>query len=246
VATTGISPAALLISANRSVLRSLIAVLCATSVATFALDARSQQPSVAGRPTEVAGLLALDLSGTWVRQLPTMAVGPENGSGKIDELGTIPSPGSAQLMGLNLSVGMTLNNRWMLPIVGGGYSWAVGPHPLVWTSVNGSITQLRPWTFKVATILLPGFGVRYTRRRWMFETSVRSVVHLWSMDGAIAEGPNAVDVRADKTTFGFVGELATCRRLDPISRVCWVVSPVVYEAGWASAVSVGIRWEAGQ
>jgi hypothetical protein len=81
----------------------------------------------------------------------------------------------------------------------------------------------------------------------MFAARARlSGTMLW-MSGAIAAGKDVVgfDSTPMTTGLGVRGELEACRRMDPLNRFCFIVSPHLLEFGVMNGGSIGLRWEIG-
>jgi hypothetical protein len=118
------------------------------------------------------------------------------------------------------------------------------------TGLDGSIVHLQTWTSKMATLLLPGFGVRAVRRRWMFELSARGVLSVAWMTATVADAGSSLDLTEQNdsvlaVTLGARADAEVCRRLDPVERACLFVSPVLYEFSAFNGGSIGLRWEVG-
>ena len=163
--------------------------------------------------------------------------------------GTLPSTGSQQFAALTWDTGAAVNGRWMVPVFGIQFGWAVGSSPEVVTALDGSIVHMRPWSSDMFTFLLPGLGVRGKARRWMFEASARPVVSFVWMNAMVASGASGTDLSDGhalfSATFGLRAELEACRRTDPVQRACLIVSPALYEFGPLNGGSIGLRWEVG-
>jgi hypothetical protein len=156
-----------------------------------------------------------------------------------------PSPGAATLGGVAVDIGWTLDNKVIFPMFGFGFASALGPSSRVSTSVDGSIVELRPWTTWMLDLGLPGVGVRFKERRWMFQALVRTGVVVMGMGAGVVTGGEVQDVTAHAVSFYVRVQGEACRRLDPAQRVCLFVAPSVYEYGFGTGGSVGFRWEVG-
>jgi hypothetical protein len=188
--------------------------------------------------------LSLDTDARWIERLP-----PFQGQQAVLADGqtlspNLPSAGSATMMNVNMSVGCTVNDRWVIPLLGAGVGWAIGPHPRVWTNDQGVAVSMQPWSTRAVAVFLPGAGIRMKHRRWMFQFSVVPGVRFWMMD-AIAGRDQDVKVSTGAITFGVVAQIETCRRLDPTHRACLLLSPVIYEQQFGNGGSIGLRWELG-
>jgi hypothetical protein len=193
----------------------------------------------------------IDARYAWIRSMPSLSLhGPLDTSQRTLPSGAVlPSTGSQSFAALTWDAGATVNDRWMLPVFGLQYGWAVGGSPELVTAIDGSIVHVHPWSADFVTMLLPGFGVRQKVRRWMFEASVRPVVSLMETSASVASGADTTDLGKDHTLFsltlGLRAELEVCRRTDPVQRVCLLASPALYEFGPMNGGTVGLRWEVG-
>ena len=94
-------------------------------------------------------------------------------------------------------------------------------------------------------MLLPGLGVRVKSRRWLFEASIEPGLSIFFTNGQIVLGSSTRDWSFGRSTFTLRGDLAACRRLDPMERACVFFAPALYEFGAINGGSVGLRWELG-
>jgi hypothetical protein len=193
---------------------------------------------------------SLDARDVWLRAMPPIDLrSPYDASLRTLPAGTLPSTGSQQFMALTWDSGATVNDRWMLPIFGLQFGWAVGTSPDVVTSLDGTIVHMHPWTSDMITVLLPGLGVRAKARRWMFEGAVRPVLSFVWMSAIAATGSSTSDLSDGHAFFatggGVRAELEACRRIDPVQRACLLVSPALYEFSALNGGSIGLRWEVG-
>lgn len=164
--------------------------------------------------------------------------------------GPLSSSGPQTLVGITYDAGIAVARRWMVPLFGLEFSWAVGSSPDVIEGLDGSIVHLHTWTSKMVTLLLPGFGVRAVHRRWMFDLSARGVVSVAWMTATVADGSSSLDLSDQNdsvfaATLGVRADAEVCRRLDPVERACLFVSPALYEFSALNGGSIGLRWEVG-
>jgi hypothetical protein len=223
--------------------------------ASFLFLAALAGVTLAGREARADGprwelQTALDARDVWMRAMPALVLrSPYEAPNRTLPAGTLPSTGSQQFMALTWDTGATVNDRWMVPVFGLQFGWAVGTSPEVVTSLDGSIVHMRPWSSDLVTLLLPGFGVRTKARRWMFEASVRPVATFTWMSATVANGAGTSDLADGHSLFsetlGVRAELEACRRIDPVQRACLIVSPSLYEFSPLNGGSIGLRWEVG-
>ncbi|MDB4998606.1 MAG: hypothetical protein JWM74_6038 [Myxococcaceae bacterium] len=159
--------------------------------------------------------------------------------------GKVPSTGAASFLGAALDLGLAVDDRWMLPLLGIGGGVSLGSHARVLTSIDGSMVELRPWTMLEGEVLLPGFGVRFKERRWLFAAALRTGYSFMSMKGTVTNLVGTSDLDLGASSFALRLPVEACRRIDPMERACLVVTPHLYEFGWATGASVAVRWEWG-
>jgi hypothetical protein len=193
---------------------------------------------------------SLDARDAWVRTMPEFTLRqPFTTPLRTLPEGHLPSTGSEQFLALAWDSGVTLNDRVTVPLFGVQFGWAVGQSSEVVTSLDGSIVHMHPWDSEVLSVLLPGIGVRAKRRRWAFSADVRGVASFAFTDATVATGtasPSISDAHAlYSATLGARAELAVCRRIDPVERVCLFVSPALYEFSAFDGGSIGLRCEVG-
>jgi hypothetical protein len=193
---------------------------------------------------------SLDARDVWVRSMPAMSLrSPLETPLRTLPSGTLPSTGSQQFLSFTWDSGLAVNDRWLLPLIGLQFGWAMGSSSEVVTSLDGSIVHMRSWSAELGSILMPGVGVRAKRRRWMFQADVRPVLSFTWMGADVANGASTEDLSGGKAFyalgFGARAELEACRRLDPVQRACLIVSPALYEFSAFNGGSIGLRWEVG-
>lgn len=147
--------------------------------------------------------------------------------------------------GVEGGFGLALDDRWLFPLFAVGVAHAVGTYPSVATHVDGAATWARPASAFRLELLLPGVGLRVKHRRWAAWATVRAGISGVVMDARIADQGVRVDTLASAVSPSVRVDLAACRRLDPLARLCLVGSPHVYDFGPLNGVSVGLRWEMG-
>lgn len=194
---------------------------------------------------------SVDVRAIELRRMPAMVLqSPYDTSFRTLPAGALASSGPQTLAGATLEAGIAIGRRWLLPLVGFEFAWAVGSSPDVVAGLDGSIIHLHTWTSKMLTVLLPGFGVRAVSRRWMFELSARGVASVAWMTATAADGGSSLDLSDQNdslfaATLGARADAEVCRRLDPVERACLFVSPALYEFSALNGASIGLRWEVG-
>jgi hypothetical protein len=219
---------------------------CLASLALAGHEAHAADPR-----WELWGLqTALDVRDVWMRAMPPIDLrSPFDAPTRTLPAGTLPSTGEHQFMALTWDTGITLNDRLMIPVFGIQFGWTVGASPDVVTSLDGTIVHMQTWSSDMLTLLLPGAGVRAKARRWLFEGAVRPTATFVWMSAKAASGTGTSDLGDGHAFFaagvGLRAELEACRRIDPVQRVCVLVSPALYEFSALNGGSIGLRWEVG-
>jgi hypothetical protein len=182
----------------------------------------------------------------WMPYVPTLSVPTTATSARTIEGGTLPSVGSLYFAGRHHDSSFVYRGRLVVPLLGVSGALAAGSSPAVVSSVDGSIAEQRPWTAYRIECLLPGIGVRLTKRRWSVGASIRAYVVGLGMDATVAAGGGTSDLSTpSRFGLGARADVEGCRRLDPVNRVCAFVAMSVYEFGLVNGGSAGLRWELG-
>ena len=192
----------------------------------------------------------VQLAGTagaaWMRSLPALTSPSVTTAAREVPEARIPIGGSLTWMGAGFELGMTVDDRIVVPGVGvAGYA-AVGSYDTVITAADGSIARVNPWTAYRIDVLLPGIGYRTKHRRYMFEASLRTGVSAMYMAGSIAGGAGESSTSLSAYSGVLQAELEACRRLDPVTRVCVQIAPRIYDFGFMNGASLGLRVEWGR
>jgi hypothetical protein len=186
---------------------------------------------------------AADLHMSHYFRTPQLSLGDSDT--RVNNGAKFPSVGPLTLGGVGFDAGVALDDRIMFPILSFGFNTALGQSPRVVSSVDGSFADVRPWTAWMYDIGLPGLGFRFKERRWLFSILIRPGVSYLSMNGAVASGPDTHDVTMTALSLYARVQVEACRRIDPTQRVCLFVAPSVYEFGFGTGGTAGIRWEIG-
>jgi hypothetical protein len=184
----------------------------------------------------------------YLRSMPKLELSdPTKTTGRTVGTGTLPSTGAQHFLAMGVDTAVIVDQRLQLPIFGFYGGGAIGESPRVISNVDGTFVTLKPWTSGVLTMLLPGVGVRFKERRWLFNASIRAVASFVWMSVAYTTGVTVDDSQPSlwASTFGARGHVEVCRRFDPESRACLFVEPHVYEFGFMNGGSAGLRWEFG-
>jgi hypothetical protein len=216
------------------VLRHQVAALALGLATPRAADARDSQLNFEG---------GADIHVAHYFRTPSLTLGdnaprPDNGA-------KLPSVGPLTLGGAAVDASVALDDRIMFPILGFGFNTALGQSPRVMTSVDGSFAEVRPWTAWMYDLGLPGLGFRFKERRWMFSVLIRPGVAFLLMNGSVAAGTDVHDVTMTATSLYARAQIEACRRIDPTHRVCVLVAPSIYEFGFGTGASAGVRLEIG-
>lgn len=190
--------------------------------------------------------LSMGTNARWMRATPAMAAPQLTTFTREIAPGNIPMRGGITMLGAYVDAAVTLDDRWVIPLIGGGYYHAFGGYNAVITSHDGSIVRMQPWTTDSLDIYLPGLGYRMKRRRWMFGAAVRTGASFLAMDGLLADGVEWASLETKRVTFLLQAELEACRRLDPTTRVCLQIAPRIYDHSLLNGVMFGLRAEWGR
>jgi hypothetical protein len=216
--------------------RQVVAVACGVLVFGLAAPAFGRDSRL-----ELEG--GADLHVSHYFRTPQLSLG--DGNPRPDNGAKMPAVGPLTLGGAAVDFGFALDDRVMFPILGFGFNTALGQSPRVLSSVDGSFAEARPWTAWMYDLALPGLGFRFKERRWMFSFLIRPGVSFLMMNGSVMDGADAHDVTLSATSFYARAQVEACRRIDPTQRVCLFVAPSVYEFGFGTGGTAGIRLEIG-
>lgn len=214
-------------------------VLALTTLATLAMLPREAR-------ADFDFQLSMGMNARWTRATPAMAAPQLTTFTREIAAGDVPMRGGMTMLGAYVDAAVTLDDRWIIPLIGGGYYHALGSYDAVITSRDGSIVRMQPWTTDSVDILLPGMGYRLKKRRWMFSGAMRTGVSFLGMDGLLADGVEYAALETKRATFMLQAELEGCRRLDPTTRVCVLVAPRIYDHALLNGVMFGLRAEWGR
>ena len=121
-----------------------------------------------------------------------------------------------------------LTKHFVLPLLSLDFYSATGLYDEQRTSIDGSIAHLRPATGNIWDLGIGGFGFRTNARRWTFSATARTGITLESVGADAAWASGTYDLGTGAINPYLRLDLEACRRLDPLERVCLVVSPNVY------------------
>jgi hypothetical protein len=191
--------------------------------------------------------LWVEATGTYMPNGGGLGVSQDSNTARPNISGTTPPFGFATgFFGARMGFDWVVSDRWVVPVIDAGFYGMVGVYSDVLTSADGTFFKLHPaGTFMLDMDIL-GFGVRFKRRRWMFEATVKPGVAMLAIPAAVADGKNWTPVdQLNTASVTLRASLSVCRRLDPMERVCLSVTPNIYQWGWGNGGSVALRWELG-
>jgi len=191
--------------------------------------------------------LWVEAAGTYMPSSSPLDVSAAATSSRASINGSTPPYGFATgFFGARTGIDFIASDRWIIPAFDIGFYGIVGVYGDTLTSADGSLFRLHPaGTFMFDADIL-GFGVRFKKRRWMFEASIKPGFAVMAVPAAVADGKTFTDIDALNTaTLTLRASLSICRRLDPTERVCASVTPNIYQWGWGNGGSVSLRWEFG-
>jgi hypothetical protein len=212
--------------------------------ALLSMIACAARPAAAEKGTGIGGSFGGQFE--WMPYVPSLGVPTTSTPVRTIEGGTLPPSGSLFFAGAQADSSLVVRSRLVVPLVGISGALAAGNSSAVVTTLDGSIAEVRPWTAYRVECLLPGIGVRLTRRRWTVSAWARGYVVGVGMGASIATAGGSSDL-SSPSRFGLAvrAELEGCRRLDPLNRLCMFVAPALYEFGPFNGGSAGLRWELG-
>lgn len=217
-------------------LRTVLAISTLASLIANARDARA----------DFDFQLSLGMNARWMRETPALKAPELTTNARELPAAEIPMRGGLTMLGGYVDTSVTFDDRWVVPLFGGGLYGALGRQDALITSRDGSIVRAQPWTTGSFELYLPGLGLRTKQRRWMFGASLRTGVSFLWMHALLADGAAYAPMDLTRATFLLQGELEACRRLDPATRVCLQVAPRIYEHEVLNGVLFGIRAEWGR
>lgn len=183
---------------------------------------------------------------SWRRAVPTLTGEATSTAARDVPESGVPIGGALTSLGAAFDLGVTIDDRWIVPTLGlGGYG-ALGSYDTVVTSADGSIARVRPWTTYEIDALLPGLGYRAKQRRFMFSASVRSGLTYLHANGSVAGGGDEQPMKLSGYSLLVQAEIEACRRLDPMTRACLHIAPRIYDFGFMNGATFGLRVEWGR
>jgi hypothetical protein len=200
----------------------------------------------------IGGQLWFEATGTYMPNnmagSPTLDVSAVSSNARQQNItGSTPAFGFATgFFGVRTGLDFVTSDRWIFPVIDVGFYGAVGMYPDVLTSADGTFFRLHPAGMMMFDAEFLGFGVRFKRRRWMFEATIKPGVALLAVPAAVSNGPGWTDIDAlNGASPTLRASLSLCRRLDPMERICASITPNIYQWGWGNGGSVSLRWELG-
>jgi hypothetical protein len=141
--------------------------------------------------------------------------------------GTLRLDSTTFYAGAGVGFGL-LTRHFVIPLLSLDYYSAAGAYDEQRTSIDGSIAHIRPWSGGLYDLGLGGFGFRANERRWTFAATGRVGVTFETMGADAAYGGATYDLGPSRAAPYVRVDFEACRRLDPLERLCLVVSPNVY------------------
>jgi hypothetical protein len=178
---------------------------------------------------------------------PTLDVTDVSNSARGTIAGTTPAFGFATgFFGARAGIDFVASDRWIIPAFDIGFYGIMGSYADTLTSADGSLFRLHPAGAFMFDAEVLGIGVRFKKRRWMFEASIKPGFAVLAIPAAVADGKSFTDIDAlSSATLTLRAQLSACRRIDPVERVCLSVTPNIYQWGWGNGGSISLRWELG-
>lgn len=190
--------------------------------------------------------LGVSAGGQWMRSAPPVSISPDESNlirfpdgstGRLDvPLGFV---GAAAFMNVHLS------RNLYLPTLGIGYWGVVGPAPRVVASVDGSFVEVRSWRASIVEASVLGIGWQAPIKRWLLSADIAAGFAFFSVPGSVAAGNVIEETTATAFSPTVRVDLSGCRRFDPWTRMCLVLTPNVYSFGFFNGGTLTLRWEIG-
>ena len=195
----------------------------------------------------LGGQLWVEGAGMYMPNSTSLDVSTVSNAARANIDGTTKPFGFATgYFGVRAGVDFVASDRWIIPLFDLGLYGIMGTYADTLTSADGSLFRLHPAGTIMFDAELFGVGVRFKKRRWMFEGSIKPGIAILAVPAAVADGKGFTDVDSlNSATFTIRAQLSVCRRLDPSERVCLSVTPNIYQWGWGNGGSVSLRWEIG-
>jgi hypothetical protein len=189
----------------------------------------------------------VEAAGTYMPNSTTLDVSDVSNSARNNISGSTPPFGFATgFFGARAGMDFVASDRWIIPLFDIGFYGVMGTYADKLTSADGSLVRLHPAGTIMFDAELFGIGVRFKKRRWMVEGTIKPGFAVLAMPAAVADGRSFTDVDAlNSVTLTLRAQLSLCRRLDPSERVCLSITPNIYQWGWGNGGSVSLRWELG-
>lgn len=186
--------------------------------------------------------------GVLVAPLPEPTLPASVGTYRALRAGTpVPvGPRPYVMLGAMADFGLVLDGRVMLPLVGVAGYGTMGELDAIVSQADGSVARVFPWTTARMDLLGPGLGFRGVHRRFAGSAVLRVGATFGGGDGEVSEGAVSHAFEWVRASVLVQAELAACRRLDPVQRVCLTAAPRIHDFGWLTGASFGLRWEFGR
>jgi hypothetical protein len=201
----------------------------------------------AGGATGLGAQIWVEGAGTYMPTSTGFDVNSVSNGARANIEGTTKPFGFATgYFGVRSGIDFIESDRWIIPLFDLGLYGIMGSYSDTLTSADGSLFRLHPSGTIMFDGEVSGIGVRFKKRRWMFEGTIKPGIAILAMPGSVADGKGFTDVDAfNSITVTLRAQLSVCRRLDPTERVCLSVTPNIYQWGWGNGGSVSLRWEIG-
>lgn len=193
----------------------------------------------------VVGQAHLDAMVTRLTEVPDVSLTMPDASPSPGRQGRLGPTGGSTLVGLGGGAALVFRDRYVLPMFGMEVSFSVGRRPTTYASVDGSVVAMNPWNTQRFSFLLPGAGLRWKHRRWMWGASLVSGVSMTVTEVKVGAGAETLGAKASAVDLLIRGNVEVCRRLDPESRVCIVGGLNVHDGTFLNGGVMALRMEMG-
>lgn len=187
----------------------------------------------------------VDAQITRLAEVPSVSLTMPEGSPSPGRRGELGPAGGSTLVGFGSGSALIFRDRYVLPLFGLEMAFSVGRRPTVYASADGAVVTMNPWNTQRFSFLLPGAGLRWKHRRWMWGASLIPGLSMTVMAVQIGSGADTLAAKANAIDLLIRGTFEVCRRLDPESRVCVVGGLNIHDGIFLNGGVMALRMEMG-
>jgi len=164
-----------------------------------------------------------------------------------DANGRLPMHLSMSMVGFGTDAQTNVGDVVFVPTLGSTFAAGVSGAPsqglLPTEGGADTVIDLRPSSTLYYSILLPGLGVHTSRDAPLsFSAMVRTGWSHHTMGGDATTTLESSSIVGRASSFMLVADVELCARVADQVRLCGFAAPKIYEYGWGSGVSFGMRF----